>query len=141
MGTVFLQGEDLPSKGNIYIFDVITVVPQPGRPETNQRLKLIVKEEVKGAVTSVSEIGSQGFLIAAQGQKCMVRGLKEDRTLLPVAFIDMQCYTSIVKELSGTGLLLLGDAAKGSWFVGYTVLMHEQINMILKLTRIAGRAI
>lgn len=131
----------MPSKGNIYIFDVINVVPQPGRPETDQRLKLIVKEEVKGAVTSLSEIGSQGFLIAAQGQKCMVRGLKEDRTLLPVAFIDMQCYTSVVKELSGTGLLLLGDAAKGSWFVGYTVLSHEQINMTKKLTSLAGRTI
>ena len=141
VGTTILQGEDLPSKGNIYIFDVITVVPQPGRPETNQRLKLIVKEEVKGGVTSLSEIGSQGFLIASQGQKCMVRGLKEDDTLLPVAFIDMQCYVSIVKELSGTGMLLLGDAAKGSWFVGYTVIAYGYIVLIQVLTDVLGRTI
>ena len=72
-------------------------------------------------MTALSEIGSQGFLLAAQGQKCMVRGLKEDGTLLPVAFIDCQCYTSVAKELKGTGLCLVGDAVKGVWLVGYYV--------------------
>ena len=136
VGTALMHGEDLPSKGNIYIFEVIIVVPEPERPDINQKLKLIVKEEVKGAVTSLSEVGSQGFLIAAQGQKCMVRGLKEDSTLLPVAFMDMQCYVSVVKELSGTGMLLLGDAAKGLWFVGYTVRMirmRRYTNMTAKV--------
>ena len=51
----------------------------------------------------------------------MVRGLKEDGSLLPVAFLDMQCYVSVVRELEGTGLCLMGDAVKGVWFCGYTV--------------------
>ena len=51
----------------------------------------------------------------------MVRGLKEDGSLLPVAFLDMQCYVSVVKELEGTGLCLMGDAVKGVWFCGYSV--------------------
>ena len=121
VGTAIVRGEDLATKGCIYIFEVITVVPEPGRPETNRKLRLIVKEEVKGAVTTVSEIGSQGFMIMAQGQKCMVRGLKEDGTLLPVAFMDMQCYVTVLKELKGTGMVLMGDAFKGVWFTGYTV--------------------
>ena len=121
VGSSIVHGEDLATKGRIRIFEVITVVPEPDRPETNKRLKLIVKDEVKGAVSAISELGTQGFLIMAQGQKCMVRGLKEDGTLLPVAFMDMQCYVTILKTLPGTGMLLMGDAFKGVWFTGYTV--------------------
>lgn len=51
----------------------------------------------------------------------MVRGLKEDGSLLPVAFMDMQCYVNVVKELKGTGMCILGDALKGLWFTGYSV--------------------
>lgn len=59
--------------------------------------------------------------MVAQGQKCLVRGLKEDGTLLPVAFIDMQCYVTVVKELKGTGMCLMADAIKGVWLTGYYV--------------------
>ncbi|KAL8766924.1 MAG: hypothetical protein Q9209_006405 [Squamulea sp. 1 TL-2023] len=119
VGTAILHGEDLPAQGRILVFNVISVVPEPDRPETGRKLKLISQTEVKGAVTALSEIGTQGFLLAAQGQKCMVRGLKEDGTLLPVAFMDMQCYTTVAKGLKGTGLCLMGDAMKGVWFAGY----------------------
>ncbi|KAJ0421006.1 CPSF A subunit region-domain-containing protein [Aspergillus carlsbadensis] len=120
VGTAITRGEDIPSRGCIYVFEVIKVVPDPEHPETDRRLKLIGKEPVKGAVTALSEIGEQGFLIAAQGQKCLVRGLKEDGSLLPVAFMDMQCYVSVAKELKGTGMCILGDAVKGIWFAGYS---------------------
>lgn len=122
VGTAFARGEDIASRGCIYVFDVIEVVPDPERPEANRKLKLVGKEPVKGAVTALSGIGGQGFLIVAQGQKCMVRGLKEDGSLLPVAFMDMQCYVNVVKELKGTGLCILGDALKGLWFTGYSVI-------------------
>ncbi|MCJ1464049.1 mRNA cleavage and polyadenylation factor subunit [Pseudocyphellaria aurata] len=119
VGTAVIRGEDLPSIGRIYVFSIIDVVPEPGRPETGRKLKLFTKEEVKGAVTSVSEIGSQGFLLVAQGSKCLVRGLKEDGTILPVAFMDMQLYITVAKELRGTGLIMTGDAFKGIWLAGY----------------------
>ncbi|KAI4268561.1 MAG: hypothetical protein LQ337_007774, partial [Flavoplaca oasis] len=120
VGTAITRGgEDLPVTGRILVFNVIDVVPHPDRPETGHKLKLIAQVEVKGAVTALSEIGTQGFLLAAQGQKCMVRGLKEDGSLLPVAFMDMQCYTTVAKGLKGTGMCLMGDAVKGIWFAGY----------------------
>jgi cleavage and polyadenylation specificity factor subunit 1 len=125
IGTAIINGEDLPTKGNVYIFDIIDVVPVPDHPETGSKLKLIVKEEVKGAVTALSEIGTEGFLLMSQGQKCLVRGLKDDQTLLPVAFMDMQCYVTIAKSLKGTGMCLMGDAAKGVWFAGYTVSLNR----------------
>jgi cleavage and polyadenylation specificity factor subunit 1 len=121
IGTTFTRGEDIAARGCVYVFDVIEVVPDPERPETNLKLKLLGKESVKGAVTALSGIGGQGFLIVAQGQKCMVRGLKDDGSLLPVAFIDVQYYVSVIKELPGTGMCILGDAMKGLWFTGYSV--------------------
>lgn len=129
VGTSMVRGEDLATKGCIRIFEVITVVPEPERPETNRKLRLIVKDEVKGAVSAISELGTQGFLIMAQGQKCMVRGLKEDGTLLPVAFMDMQCYVTVLKTLPQTGMLLMGDAFKGLWFTGYTVRHSFHVNL------------
>lgn len=121
VGTSIAKGEDIPARGCIYVFDVIEVVPEPGKPETGRKLKLIGKESVKGAVTALSGIGGQGFVIVAQGQKCMVRGLKEDGSLLPVAFMDLQTYVNVAKELKGTGMCILGDAVKGLWFAGYSV--------------------
>ncbi|KAL9093951.1 MAG: hypothetical protein Q9165_003874 [Trypethelium subeluteriae] len=115
IGTTFVRGEDLATRGRIYIFDVVDVVPELGRPETNKNLKLFAQEEVQGA-----------------GQKIMVRGIKEDGlltpTILPVAFLDAQCYTSVLKNLPHTGYCLIGDALKGVWFAGYT---EEPYRMVL----------
>lgn len=128
VGTALARGEDVPARGCIYVFEVIQVVPDPENPGTDRRLKIIGKESVKGAVTALSGIGGQGFIIVTQGQKCMVRGLKEDGSLLPVAFMDMQCYVNVVKELKGTGMCILGDAVKGLWFAGYSVTFTTMSN-------------
>ncbi|KAI1743387.1 CPSF A subunit region-domain-containing protein [Xylaria scruposa] len=129
VGTAISRGEDLPVKGRVLVYDIVAVIPEPGRPETDKKLKLIAKEDIpRGAVTALSEIGTQGLMLVAQGQKCMVRGLKEDGSLLPVAFMDMSCYVTAVRELRGTGLCLMADAVKGVWFTGYT---EEPYKMIL----------
>ncbi|RYP61431.1 hypothetical protein DL771_010131 [Monosporascus sp. 5C6A] len=129
VGTAIVRGEDLPTKGRVYVYDVVTVIPEPGRPETDKKFKLVAREDIpRGAVTALSEIGTQGLMLVAQGQKCMVRGLKEDGTLLPVAFMDMNCYVTSVRELKGTGLCVMADAVKGVWFTGYT---EEPYKMIL----------
>lgn len=129
VGTARTKGEDLPTRGHVHVYDVADVIPEPGRPETSKKLKLVAKEDIpRGAVTALSEVGTQGLMLVAQGQKCMVRGLKEDGTLLPVAFMDMNCYVTSVKELRGTGLCLMADAFKGVWFTGYT---EEPYRMIV----------
>lgn len=121
VGSALSKGEDLPTRGRVQVFDIVTVIPEPGRPETNRRLKLLAKEDIpRGGVTAISEIGTQGLMLVAQGQKCMVRGLKEDGSLLPVAFLDMNCHVASARELPGTGLCLMADAFKGLWFAGYT---------------------
>lgn len=119
VGTGTAKGERIVTRGHIYLFSVAEVVPKPGVPESDLRLKLLSAEDVRGAVTTLAPIGSQGFVLAAQGQKCMVRGLREDMSILPVAFLDMRFYTSISKSLPGTGLCILGDAFSGLWLIGY----------------------
>lgn len=121
VGTSIVRGEDVVPRGRIHIFSFIDVVPESGSKSPGKRLKAFAKEEVKGAVTAISGIGGQGFLIVAQGQKCLVRGLKEDGSLLPVAFMDVQCYVNVLKELKGTGICIIGDALKGLWLIGYSV--------------------
>jgi len=129
VGSALSKGEDIAIKGRLRVYDIVIVVPEPDRPETNKKLKLIAKEDIpRGAITAITEVGNQGFMLVAQGQKCMVRGLKEDGTLLPVAFMDMNCYVTSVKELRGTGLCVMADAVKGAWFAGYT---EEPYKMIL----------
>lgn len=119
VGTSIVKGENVPARGCLYIFDIADVVPTPNRPESHLKLKLVAKEEVKGAITAISSMGTQGFILAIQGQKAMVRGLKEDKSILPVAFMDMRYYVHVAKTLHSTGLTILGDAVSGLWLVGY----------------------
>ena len=119
VATAGIRGEDINAYGTIYVLDVIDVVPVPDQPETGRKFKTLAHHRDKGAVTAICQVGSEGFLLGTQGQKCMVRGVKDDASLLPVAFMDIQCYVSIAKELQGAGLCILGDAIKGLWLAGY----------------------
>ena len=119
VGTGSQRGEDMPAKGAVNVFDILDVVPEPDRPESGCKLHLVSREETRGAITAV-EAFSGGFMGTAQGQKLMVRGLKEDGSCLPVAFLDMQCYTVQLKMFGSSGMWLAGDAWKGLWFGGFT---------------------
>ena len=126
IGTAIVRGEDCQTAGRIHILEIIEVVPEPGHPETSFKFNLTALEDIKGAVTALSSVGTEGLLLIAEGQKCLVRGLKEDGTFLPVALMDMQCYASVVKELPESGLCILGDAVRGLWFAGDGVGFYAQ---------------
>ena len=119
VSTAAQRGEDMPAKGGVTVFDMIDVVPEPDRPESGVKLHVLSREETKGAVTALD--GFPGGLIGtAQGQKIIIRGLKEDGSCLPVAFLDTQCHNTTLKSFSNRGLWLLGDAWKGLWLGGFT---------------------
>ncbi|KAF3920892.1 hypothetical protein ABW21_db0207301 [Orbilia brochopaga] len=124
VGTGLLRGENSPARGAVYVFDVIDVVPEIGKPETGKKFKLIAREEVKGVVSTLA--GLDGYLVITHGQKCMIRGLKEDGSLLPVAFMDMNMHTTISKTLDK--MAMFGDVLKGITFVGFS---EEPYKMIL----------
>lgn len=114
-GTSFVRGEDLAAKGNYYVYDVIGVVPEPGKPETKHKLKEIVKENVKAAATAVTVV--EGYLLVAQGQKIVVRSLAEDDSIIPVAFIDVNTY--VVDAKAARNMVLLADTLASVWLVGF----------------------
>jgi len=121
VGTAILKGDDTAPQGRLYVFDVVEVVKDPESVRKAFKLKLLSEEETRGYVTTMSPVGSEGLIAVAQGQKCIVRGLTEDHSFLPVAALDIQTYTTVLKELPGSGLCMFGDAIKGLWFAGYRV--------------------
>lgn len=119
VGTAAMRGEDMPAKGAVTVFEIQTVVPDPERPESGIKLHPLSREETRGAVTTVESFYG-GLIGTAQGQKLMIRGLKEDGSCLPVAFLDSQCYTLSLKTFLKTGMWLSADAWKGVWFGAFT---------------------
>ncbi|KAI5366520.1 Putative cleavage/polyadenylation specificity factor, A subunit [Septoria linicola] len=120
VSTAAQRGEDMPAKGAIIIYDIIDVVPEPGVPESGFKLYQLAREQSRGAITALAGPFPGGFLGTAQGLKLMVRGLKEDGSCLPVAFLDAQSHTNTLKVLPGRGMWLAGDVWKGVWFGGFT---------------------
>src|SRR5436190_2544630 len=116
MATTTLHGEDAGTKGNL--FDISQVVPQPGRPETNRKLRLAWSEEVRGAVTVINEI--RGYLLSSQGQKVMVRAFGEnDKEFLPVAFYDLSMVVTFAECIRD--FVLFGDIMHSICFIGFQV--------------------
>lgn len=107
--------EDLSVFGSFKIIDVISIVPDPTKPEANFKFKEIFQEVVKGAVTTITEIS--GRFLAGQGQKVIIRDLQQDNSTVPVAFLD--CATYISDSKSFGNLLLISDSMKSVWFLGF----------------------
>lgn len=119
VGSAVHRGEDVPTKGFLTVFEILDVVPEPDVPETGVKLSEVAREETKGPVTTVESF-PHGLVGIAQGQKLMIRGLREEGSCLPVAFLDAQAYTSTLKTLGKSGFWMAGDAWKGLWFGGFT---------------------
>lgn len=123
IGTGKYRMEDLVSQGSFKIFEVIDIIPEPGKPETNHKFKLLFQEDSRGAVTAITEVS--GRLLATQGQKVIVRDLKDDG-VVPVAFYDTAVYVSEAKSFGN--LVILGDSLKSVWLIGFDA---EPFRMIM----------
>lgn len=107
IGTNFNYSEDITSRGNIYIYNIIEVVPEPGKPMTKFKLKEVFKKEQKGPVSAISDV--LGFLVTALGQKIYLWQL-QDNDLIGVAFIDTNIYVHQI--ISIKSLILIADVYK-----------------------------
>ncbi|KAG2161842.1 hypothetical protein VTO58DRAFT_109667 [Aureobasidium pullulans] len=117
LGTISQRAENYAAKGCIYTLEIIDVVPEPGQPETGKKFRVFGREETKSGITAL--MGIAGLVGTAQGQKLMIRGLREDGSCLPVAFLDAQCYMTSLKTLASSKLWIAADAWKGLWFGGF----------------------
>lgn len=107
LGTNYNYSEDITSRGRIWLFDIIDVVPEPGQPLTKNRIKMVYNKDQKGPITAMTHV--VGFLVSAVGQKIYIWQLK-DNDLVGVAFIDTQIY--IHQLLSIKSLILVADVYK-----------------------------
>lgn len=132
VGLTNITSEDVPASGSFYLYDIITVVPEPGKPDTGFKLKQFFKEDVKSAVTKVCDIS--GRFVISQSQKLMVRDAQEDNSVVPVAFLDVPLYVTDIKSFSN--LLIVGDAMQGFQFVGFDAEPYRMITLGKSITNI-----
>lgn len=131
VGTTVYNGEDRPTRGAMYIFEVVETVPDQAEPEMNCRLKLLVRDDAgKGPVTALADIS--GYLAVAVGQKLFIRAFENHEALTHVAFLDTYYLTTSIRRLGST--LLLSDLQKSITFVGFqeepfklTVFAHDYV--------------
>lgn len=121
VGTSQATGEDGRALGNIYILEIVRVVPDPDRKGSHLKLKLYSKTQTKAPVTAIRNIETRGVLAVAMGQKVHIRGLTDHRAFIASAFTLGGEYTTALKTLEGTDMFLIGDAGKGLSFCGYQV--------------------
>ena len=113
--TGFVKGEDHNIRGKVYIFEIIDVVPEVGRPETNHKLKLIHHEDTKGAVGSICSL--EGYLCMAIGPKVMMYSFESGDSLVGIAFLDTNLFVTTMTTLKS--FMYLGDIQKGTCFNAY----------------------
>lgn len=114
IGTGRLRMEDLACNGSYQIFEIIDIIPEPDKPETNHKFKEFTQESSKGAVTAICDVS--GRFLVAQGQKMIVRDIK-DNTAVSVAFMDASVYVSEAKSFGN--LVLFGDTLKSVSLAGF----------------------
>ncbi|XP_030379991.1 cleavage and polyadenylation specificity factor subunit 1 isoform X2 [Scaptodrosophila lebanonensis] len=108
IGTNFNYSEDITSRGNIHIYDIIEVVPEPGKPMTKYKLKEVFKKEQKGPVSAISDV--LGFLVTGLGQKIYIWQLRDGGDLNGVAFCDTNIYVHNI--ITVKSLIFIADVYK-----------------------------
>lgn len=99
----------------IYVFAAIDIVPEEGKPQHNHRLKLLCKEEVRGAVSLVAEC--HGNLLTSVNRQVIIRCFEDDERLVGVAFLDTQQFNTSVSCTKN--LALIGDVRKSVSFIAF----------------------
>lgn len=98
VGTAYQKGEDRPIRGRAFVFDVAEVVPEPGKPETNRKLRLKGVTDFKGPVMAFTPL-RQGNVAISAGAKVIVNTFEEDEKFAGVAFHDIGTCTLALASL------------------------------------------
>lgn len=98
VGTAYQKSEDRPIRGRALVFDVAEVVPEPGKPETNRKLRLKGITDFKGPVMALTPL-RQGHVVISAGAKVIINTFEEDEKFAGVAFQDIGTCTLSLASL------------------------------------------
>ncbi|RKP39032.1 CPSF A subunit region-domain-containing protein [Dimargaris cristalligena] len=122
--TSLVNGEDRAMRGHALLFDIIEVVPEPGRPLTKYKLKLVCEDEVGGPVSALCAVN--GHLIVPTGPRVFAKNFRDGIKLEGVAFVDLLLYVTSATVLKN--FILMGDTSKGAALVGF---QDEPANLVM----------
>jgi cleavage and polyadenylation specificity factor subunit 1 len=111
VGTGYMRSEELPCRGRLLLYDIIEVVPEPGKPQTNRKLKQVFVSEEKHPVSAICAVN--GYLLATVGTKIIMYE-REDTELNGVAFLDVNIF--VVSMSSVKNFILISDIYRSVWF-------------------------
>lgn len=116
VGTGIYGNEDLPTNGSWKLYEIVRVNPSPGRPETIWKLRQDGGEEcMRGPVLSACMVSGRFGVV--QGQRMLVRTIKDDGSVVPVAFTDTSLCSRRIKAFEN--LVIVGDTFQGVEMFGF----------------------
>jgi hypothetical protein len=133
IGTAYQKGEDRPIRGRALVFDIAEVVPEPGKPETNRKLRLKGITDFKGPVMAFTPL-LQGNVAISAGAKVIVNTFEEDEKFAGVAFHDIGTCTLALASLKS--FFATGDLVKS---VAFFAFQAEPLARIHELGRDFGQ--
>jgi cleavage and polyadenylation specificity factor subunit 1 len=125
VGTGIFQNEDVPTLGAWRLIDLINVVPEPDKPEAKHKMKVLSKEVSRGPV--LDACGIDGRFGVIQGQRMLVRMIKNDGSAIPVAFTDTSLYSSKVKAFEN--FVLVGDSFQSLSVYGFDAEPYRMLSL------------
>lgn len=124
VGTAMYKNEDVSTNGSWKLYDVTRVNPDPSMPERIWKLRSETQDaEVRGPVLSACPVS--GRFAVVQGQRMLIRTLKDAGNAVPVAFTDTGLYSRQVKSFEN--LLLVSDAFQGVELFGFDAEPYRMI--------------
>ncbi|GAA5859437.1 hypothetical protein JCM8547_006821 [Rhodosporidiobolus lusitaniae] len=115
VGTAVYRGEDLATRGGLYVFELVKVNAHPSSPQQDHVLKLLFSEDTKAVVSNVCDLN--GYLFLSMGQKLYARAFEQDEFLLSVGFLDVGVHVTSLQAMKN--FLLIGDAAQSAALVAF----------------------
>ncbi|KAL7674120.1 hypothetical protein ACOME3_000400 [Neoechinorhynchus agilis] len=128
VSTVNSYNEDVHARGRILLLEVADVVPEPNKPLSRYKLKIVHDREERGAVTVIDSVS--GYLIAAVGQKMFLWKLA-DNELVGIAFLDVSVYIhrlSVVRNI-----IIALDIVKGVYLLHF----QTEVKVLSFLARVS----
>jgi len=114
----------IPLNSQIYIFEVVKILPHPSAPRQDHILKLRFFEDCKSIVGNMCDLN--GYLFLSMGQKLYARAFEQDEVLIAVGFLDLGVHVTSMTALKN--FLLIGDAMQSVALVAFQVRLTHYLH-------------